>query len=209
MWPVETLECRKSRFDYAPIEIFEESVDISSFSCGAIVENVGVFPYIEREDNREGYEMPLVLLAGKSTQELLSLRVPIEYRPARAPHIADCLHVLHQMLRLVVLLLDSFRESATYGERSRTPFELREIELMQPHAAEFERASTDELGERMRMLLAVLCVLGKHRGYRIKILDIAFVEPDVLLDRFLRDALERRNIEFFCFVHSENSIPHS
>src|SRR3989344_2249845 len=85
-------------------------------------------------------------------------RVPVEDSPAGAAHAADSLEVFDEISP--ILILECLCQGAARGERSRTPFELREIQFVQTHAVEFERLAADKFPERERILLgAFLCVL--------------------------------------------------
>src|SRR3989338_2190431 len=64
-------------------------------------------------------------------------RVPVENRPAGAAHTPDSLEVLDEIS--AILILKCLRQGTAWRERSRTPFELREIQFVQTHAVEFER----------------------------------------------------------------------
>src|SRR3989338_3773835 len=81
-------------FYHAPIQVFEERIYVFAFARCAIVEEKCVFPDIECEDDGEGDEMPLVLLAGKSREKFISFFVVVQNRPAGPAHVADLRHAL-------------------------------------------------------------------------------------------------------------------
>ena len=150
--------------------------------------------------------MSLMLFTGESREELLCLGVPIQNGPTGAAHTADGLEIFLEVL--VILFLELCGERAVWGERRRASFELREIKLMQPHAIEFEGAAADKLRERMSVRFGILGVFDEFARYRIEIFDVPLVEADMLFDIFLRDAVERRDVELLCFVRMHaGSIP--
>src|SRR3989338_2440122 len=87
-------ECVEPLFYYTPIEILEKCFDVFALARSAVVEEKCVLPHVESEDDGEGDEMPLVLLAGKSREKFISFFVVVQNRPAGPAHVADLRHDL-------------------------------------------------------------------------------------------------------------------
>src|SRR3989344_1038468 len=131
-------------FYHTPIEVLEECVYVFALARRAVVEEKRVFPHIERQNDGQSDEMSLVLLAGKSREELISLFVVIQNRPAGPAHVADLRHDLDDVFRFVCLL-QRFSERAVRRKLFRPAFELLEVVLVQSHAVEFARTAAEEL----------------------------------------------------------------
>src|SRR3989344_1631886 len=105
-------------FYHAPIQVFEECIYIFTFAGRAIIEEKCVFPDIECEDDGEGDEMPLVLLAGQSPEKLISFFVVVQNPPAGPAHAADLRHDPDDVFRFVCLC-QGFPERAIRRKRFR------------------------------------------------------------------------------------------
>ncbi len=102
----------KAFINNPPIEVLEEGIDVLSLTGRAIIEQKGMFPYVEREDNGKRDEVSLVLLPGETGEELFRGIISVEDCPARAAHFCDCFQHFNQVLNLVVILGHRVKEHA-------------------------------------------------------------------------------------------------
>ena len=194
---------RKSLFRSAPVQILEPCLDVRGAAGGAELGEVGVFPNVEDEDDREFGEEALMVLVDPGVAELADGLVPIQNRPTDAAHTADGFEARFPRLDATELFGECGGKGAVCRERLCAVFPLLEIEFVEADAVEFEGETAGGLRKREHIFLRILqhLVLGGEKCVRI--FYIAGIEAEMCGNRLRRDAVEGGDSESAFGVHKE------
>jgi len=141
-----------------------------------------VLPEIEREYDRESGELAELMVSDKCGVQCLRTRIGIHDNPTNATTSSDFLDMRDEVFTAAVFFFCSLCE-----RRLATPsflaLELLEIVFVHTHAIEFERETTTQFRDDVRVSFGIgLFERPDFLHNEIRVLHIPFIEGEMHLD---------------------------
>jgi len=157
-----------------------------------------VLPEIEREDDRKPSELAELMVSNEGGVKRTRARVSIHDDPADTAASGDLLDMRDEILSAAIFLFYGLCE-----RRLATPsflaLELLEIVFVHTHAIEFERETTTQFGDDVRVAFGIgLFERLDFLHNEIRVLHVSLVEGEVHFDLLLRNPFQHGQIECFC-----------